>query len=290
MRGPTFTLSTSMWARNRPVSTSAPRSRSASTNAVDQRLGDLGRGGRGPGGPAALAGVAVEGELADHQQRRAEVGGGLSSSRMRSSCTLRAIVSAQSPRVSVWVTPTQHQQAVGDRADHLAVDGRPTPGSPSAPAPACRSYDAHAGHAGCRARPGGPRAGRRRRRAPSAGVVVRRGQHGELVAQRHGAVARRRRGPARPGRPPRSSAGRRAGVSTCRSTVPVRRRRGVGLLAQPQPGRRRYAGVEQRVARARSQSCRSNQSPITRARAAPRPAGAGPRPVPPGRRGRRRAA
>ena len=76
VRGPTLTDSTSMCARKRPVATVAPRARSASTNAGDQRLGDLGgRGGR-PARPPPLAGVAVEGELADHEHRGARVGGG----------------------------------------------------------------------------------------------------------------------------------------------------------------------------------------------------------------------
>ena len=64
-----------MSVRKRPVATVAPSSREPGDDGVDERLGLLGASGGQPRRPAALGGVAVEGELRDHEQRRARVGG-----------------------------------------------------------------------------------------------------------------------------------------------------------------------------------------------------------------------
>ena len=73
VNGPSLTSATRMSAPNRPVSTWAPSARSVAT--TSSTSGSATRpGGRGvPGGPPALARVAVQRELADHQQRRADV-------------------------------------------------------------------------------------------------------------------------------------------------------------------------------------------------------------------------
>ncbi len=105
VRGPTFTLSTSMCARNRPVATVAPRCRSASTNRVTS-------------GSATSAGAAAV-QLGRRPLRTspynvnwlttssgaATSAADRSSSRILSSCTLRAMASAVRA-VSVWVTPS----------------------------------------------------------------------------------------------------------------------------------------------------------------------------------------
>ena len=65
-----------MSAPKTPVATSAPSCRSDDDERLDQRFADRpGRGGA-PGGSPALAGVGVQGELADHQDRRVLLGAG----------------------------------------------------------------------------------------------------------------------------------------------------------------------------------------------------------------------
>ena len=73
--GPSLTSATCISAPNRPVATVAPSRRSSSTSAgrAARRVGS--RGGD-PARSAALAGVAVERELADDEELRADVGGG----------------------------------------------------------------------------------------------------------------------------------------------------------------------------------------------------------------------
>jgi hypothetical protein len=89
---------------------------------VHQGLGDGSRGGGLPGGAPALARVAVQGELADHQERRRDVGAGL-----------LAVQDAQPPQLGgepgrlrarvVVGDADQHEQAgLVDRADDLPVD------------------------------------------------------------------------------------------------------------------------------------------------------------------------
>jgi hypothetical protein len=63
-----------MCAPNRPVATSAPELGEPRHHLVDQPLGLLGCRGRHVGGPATLRGVAVQGELADHEDPGTEVG------------------------------------------------------------------------------------------------------------------------------------------------------------------------------------------------------------------------
>ena len=83
MTGPSLTSITCMSAPNTPVCTLAPSSRRASANAVTSGSAT------GPGaaacqrGATALPGVAVQGELADHQQRRARSAHDFSSRRIR---------------------------------------------------------------------------------------------------------------------------------------------------------------------------------------------------------------
>ena len=59
-----------MSAPNTPVATSAPRRRNEETNASINGSTDRPRRGRAPRWAAALAGVGVQRELADHQDRR----------------------------------------------------------------------------------------------------------------------------------------------------------------------------------------------------------------------------
>ena len=71
--GPSLTSASCMSAPNTPgldVRTAGPQ---GGDQVLDQRLGDRAGCGRVPGGAAALAGVAVQRELADHQQRRARL-------------------------------------------------------------------------------------------------------------------------------------------------------------------------------------------------------------------------
>ena len=68
--GPSLIRDTFMSAPNTPVSTRAPRSRRACTTAPT-------RGSATGPGTAAFGQVRVERELADHQQRRGNVGAGL---------------------------------------------------------------------------------------------------------------------------------------------------------------------------------------------------------------------
>ena len=73
--GPLLTRWTSIIDPNTPVSTCAPDARNAAQNASTSGS-DTGRGAaRRPRGSPSLAGVGVEGELADHEYRRADVGG-----------------------------------------------------------------------------------------------------------------------------------------------------------------------------------------------------------------------
>src|SRR3984957_11275477 len=75
--GPSLISDTFMSAPNTPVCTRAPRSRRAWTTAPTSGSA-TGPGAAGdPGGAAALGQVGVEGELADHQEGRADVGAGL---------------------------------------------------------------------------------------------------------------------------------------------------------------------------------------------------------------------
>lgn len=75
MTGPSFTSDTCMCAPKRPVATVAPRSRSAAANSSTRGSATAPECRGRPGGPPALRGIGVEGELADHQDRRAQVGG-----------------------------------------------------------------------------------------------------------------------------------------------------------------------------------------------------------------------
>jgi hypothetical protein len=90
---------------------------------VDQRLRDRTWRGRLPGGAAALVRVAVQGELADHEQRGAEVFAGL-----------LAVENAQAPElprefariaggVVVGDADEHEQPRFVDRAGDLTVDG-----------------------------------------------------------------------------------------------------------------------------------------------------------------------
>ena len=113
-----------MSAPNTPVCTCAPSARSASANDVDQRFGD-GAGRRGvPRRPPTLGGVGVQRELADDEDRRADV-----------TCRLLVVENAQLPELfghplafaasSSCVTPTSASSpwpSGRDLADHLAVD------------------------------------------------------------------------------------------------------------------------------------------------------------------------
>ena len=65
-----------MSAPNTPVCTGAPSTASASTKLTDQRFGDRPRRRGVPRRATALCGVAVERELTDHQDRRADVARG----------------------------------------------------------------------------------------------------------------------------------------------------------------------------------------------------------------------
>src|SRR6266540_6184862 len=76
VRGPIFTLSTGIRARKRPVATEAPRSRSAVTNAVTSGSAISAGAAADQLGPPPFAGVGVQRELADHQQRDAGLGRG----------------------------------------------------------------------------------------------------------------------------------------------------------------------------------------------------------------------
>ena len=67
MTGPSFTISTCISVRNRPVATVAPSSRQTCHHPLDERLGNLGTGGIDPARSPTLVGVAVQGELTDHQ-------------------------------------------------------------------------------------------------------------------------------------------------------------------------------------------------------------------------------
>ena len=62
-----------MLAPKDPVATVAPKRRS-SDQFVEQRCRFVGRGGRDERRPATLASVAVQGELADHQDFAADLG------------------------------------------------------------------------------------------------------------------------------------------------------------------------------------------------------------------------
>ena len=68
--GPSLTSSTSMWAPNRPVAPRPPGPQGGD-DLLDHGLGDGRRRGRVPRRAAALAGVGVEGELADDEHGRA---------------------------------------------------------------------------------------------------------------------------------------------------------------------------------------------------------------------------
>ena len=125
MTGPSLTRATCMWAPKTPVSTWAPRARRPATTCVDERFGDgPGRGGV-PGRAAALAGVAVERELADHQQRGADVGS--ADARRRGSAAPAAWRPA-GPRPARCRRGSRRPGrrgpagAVADAADHDAVD------------------------------------------------------------------------------------------------------------------------------------------------------------------------
>ena len=135
-----------------------------------------GRRGR-PGRPAALAGVAVQRELADHEQRRAGVGARLLVAQDAQLGSLRAIVAAAAAS-SAWVTPSRTSSPASIGADDLAVHGHrrrqhPRHHRPHA-RPACRSAvglrmehaAAGPGHRGrARHRAGGVRGVRRGGRA-----------------------------------------------------------------------------------------------------------------------------
>ena len=120
-----------MSARNRPVATSAPRSRNDSDEVLDQRFRELGACGLDPRGTTTLAGVAVERELADDQQPR-----GSCRRPRRPCCRPRRRRSAGSrpsrrrrDEIDLGVAvghPDEHAQTGADLADHLAVD--PDPG------------------------------------------------------------------------------------------------------------------------------------------------------------------
>ena len=124
--GPSLTDSTRMSAPNTPRSTCAP-SRSSSAHTASYAGSLISPGCRRlPGGSPALARVAVQRELADHEHRSADVGGGL--------------LVAQEPEVpdlprrprdlvrAVLVGDTQIDQeaGTGDLAHDLAVDLDPS--------------------------------------------------------------------------------------------------------------------------------------------------------------------
>ena len=71
--GPSLTSETCISARNLPVATVAPRSRSVLDDVVDERLGLLRPGGGDPARPATGRGVAVQRELADDEDLGADV-------------------------------------------------------------------------------------------------------------------------------------------------------------------------------------------------------------------------
>ncbi len=141
VNGPSLTLVTAIVAPKTPVLTSAPRRRSSLVDLVDQRLGDR----SGCGGRPATAGVpcavlAVQRELAHHQDRgaawrRADC----SSRRMRSPCSLPASALAVAARVGVGdadqreqtgpepIAPTRRRR----RSPRPTAPGTPPPSSPS---------------------------------------------------------------------------------------------------------------------------------------------------------------
>ena len=97
--------------------------------ALVERLGLLGRRGGDERGPVALAGVAVERELADESTSRSPSGSFMRPSaswKTRSARTLSAKRSATASVVGVSHAE-EHQQAGADGADLLPVDGGPPP-------------------------------------------------------------------------------------------------------------------------------------------------------------------
>lgn len=112
VNGPWFVSETRMSAPNRPVSTCAPSARKLCHDLVHQRFGHLaGRGGV-PGG-AGPAGVPVESELRNHQERRVHIRTGLlalqDAHRPELAGQLRRLL-----RGVVMGDPDQHTQALTD--------------------------------------------------------------------------------------------------------------------------------------------------------------------------------
>ncbi len=111
-----------MCAPNLPVATVAPAPPQCLDHGGDERLGDRGGRGRVPGRAAALAGVGVQGELADHQQLGAGVRRGpLAVEDPQRVHLLGELVGPR--RVVVVGDPDEYDEAgPADPSDHLAVD------------------------------------------------------------------------------------------------------------------------------------------------------------------------
>ena len=117
-----------MSAPKRPVSHRQPVPAQRLRHGVDEGFGDGPGGGRVPGGAPALAGVGVEGELADQQHGRADVDGGQLPAQDPQLGDLAGDELDLGGAVVVGDAEQDEQAGALEGADDLAVDGDDGPG------------------------------------------------------------------------------------------------------------------------------------------------------------------
>ena len=121
--GPSFTDATCMFAPKMTLGDGRAQISQRGAERLVERLGDLAGRRRDPGRPPSLPGVAVQRELADHQHRRPEVGGGLLLAHDPQPPDLARQPVDLARAVGVRHAEQHQQPWAVDRADDLPVHG-----------------------------------------------------------------------------------------------------------------------------------------------------------------------